>query len=133
MNLLFKKDILKIGGILLILGLAWYGINYVQKVFQKAKQYDAINAENATLRHEKKTLTDSLKLHKEWLSKALYETKNATELYILTKGMSVSFQSVIKQMRDSVIAINKDRAAIDAKLLECQKDLERAKKKRKFL
>lgn len=131
-NLLIKEFGLKICGILLGVSLAWYGINYVQKVFQKAKQYDVINAENATLKAEKKTLTDSLKLHKEWLAKSLIDTRNATELHAITKSMTTSFQSVVSIMRDSVIKINQDRVLLHAKNIELEKEVEKLKKKRRI-
>jgi len=121
--------------ILIVLGIAGVGFGgiTIKDVFEKLKERRQVIKENKVLKAEVKTFNDSLKLHKEWLAKALIDTKNASELYAVTKGMTASFQGVIAVMRDSVIKINKDRAAIDAKLLECQKNLERAQKKRKFL
>jgi H+/gluconate symporter-like permease len=123
------KNWLYITGIVGVLALGWF----VKSLFDKAKERDAFEKENKSLKKEKKTLADSLSLQKEWLAKALIDTKNATELYILTKGMTASFQGVIKVMRDSVIVINRDRATLEVKVLELEKDLERARKKRKFL
>ena len=122
---------------LIIAGIGVVGIVaatiWVQRSLKKIKERDAFEKQNKALTHENKVLTDSLLLHKEWLAKSLIDTRNATELYTLTKGMTASFQGVIKVMRDSVIVINKDRARLEAEVLELQKDLERAKKKRKFL
>ncbi len=106
------------------------GTIWVQSTFRKLKEYKALTQENKALKTEAKILKDSLLLHKEWLAKSLIDTRNATELYALTKGMTTSFQSVIAVMRDSVIKINKDRVKLDAKVLELQKDLERVKKRR---
>ncbi|RYU93586.1 hypothetical protein [Emticicia agri] len=106
---------------------------WVQTTFSKLKERKILVQENKLLKAERKTLQDSLQLHKTWLAKSLIDTKNATELYALTQGMATSFQSVIVVMRDSVIQINKDRATLEAKVLELRKDLERARKKRKFL
>jgi hypothetical protein len=106
---------------------------WVQNTFRKIKERNQFEQQNKALKLEKKALIDSLQLHKEYLAKALIDTKNATELYTLTKGMTASFQGVIKIMRDSVISINHDRAKLEARVLELEKDLVRAKKKRKFL
>lgn len=109
------------------------GTVWVQSTFRKLKEYKALTQENKALKTEAKILKDSLLLHKEWLAKSLIDTRNATELYALTKGMTTSFQSVIAVMRDSVIRINKDRAKLEGQVLELEKDLERARKKRRFL
>jgi hypothetical protein len=105
---------------------------WVQHTFKKLKERDQFEKQNKTLQHTNKVLTDSLQLHKEWLAKSLIDTQNATELYTLTKGMTASFQGVIKVMRDSVIRINNDRANLEARVLELEKDLASARKKRKF-
>jgi cell division protein FtsB len=109
------------------------GTVWIQSTFNKLKEYKALTQENKALKTEAKTLKDSLQLHKEWLAKSLIDTRNATELYTLTKGMTTSFQSVIAVMRDSVIKINKDRVQLERRVLELQKDLEQARKKRRFL
>ncbi|RFS16990.1 hypothetical protein [Emticicia sp. C21] len=106
---------------------------WLQHAFKKLKERDQFEKQNKALQQTNKVLVDSLQLHKEWLAKALIDTKNATELYTLTKGMTASFQSVIKVMRDSVISINHDRATLEARVLELEKDLVSARKKRKFL
>ena len=85
---------------------------WLQHAFRKIKERDQFEKQNKALQQSNKVLVDSLLLHKEWLAKALIDTRNATELYILTKGMTTSFQSVIKVMRDSVISINQDRASL---------------------
>jgi len=105
---------------------------WVQHTFKKIKERDQFEKQNKTLQQANKTLTDSLQLHKEWLAKSLIDTRNATELYTLTKGMTASFQGVIKVMRDSVISINKDRTTLEVRILELEKDLASARKKRKF-
>lgn len=109
------------------------GTIWIQNTFRKLKEYKALTQENKTLKADRKVLFDSLQLHKEWLAKSLIDTRNANELYTLTKGMTASFQSVIAVMRDSVIKINHDRVRLETRVLELQKDLENAKKKRKFL
>jgi hypothetical protein len=109
------------------------GTVWIQGTIRKLKEYKALTEQNKVLKNEAKVMKDSLQLHKEWLAKSLIDTRNATELYTLTKGMTTSFQSVIAIMRDSVIKINKDRVKLETKVLELQKDLERVKKKRKTL
>ncbi|MBA4851364.1 hypothetical protein [Emticicia sp. BO119] len=106
---------------------------WVQHAFRRLAESNQFEQQNKVLQATNKILTDSLQLHKTWLAKSLIDTRNATELYALTKGMTASFQSVIKVMRDSVISINQDRATLEAKILELEKDLDRARKKRKFL
>lgn len=118
-------------GLSIVGGIA--GTVWVQSTFRKLKENKALTQENKAMKAEGKILHDSLQLHKEWLAKSLIDTRNATELYALTKGMTTSFQSVIAIMRDSVIKINKDRARLDAKVLELQKDLEKARRKRRVL
>ncbi|MFD2523321.1 hypothetical protein [Emticicia soli] len=123
----------KLISIILAIAASVAGTIWVQSTFRKLKENKALLQENKLLKAEKKTLTDSLKLHKEWLAKSLIDTRNATELHAISKGMTASFQSVVSIMRDSVIKINKDRARLDAKVLELQKELQQARKKRKFL
>ncbi|GAB3517688.1 hypothetical protein [Emticicia fontis] len=106
---------------------------WVQHSLKKIKEGDQFEKQNKALQATNKVLTDSLLLHKEWLAKSLIDTRNATELYTLTRGMTASFQSVIKVMRDSVISINQDRVALEARVLELEKDLTKARKKRKLL
>lgn len=105
---------------------------WAQHTFKKIKERDQFEKQNKILQQANKVLTDSLQLHKEWLAKSLIDTKNANELYTLTKGMTASFQGVIKVMRDSVIRINLDRVTLEARVLELEKDLASARKKRKF-
>lgn len=106
---------------------------WVQHTLRQIRERNQFEQQNKALKATNKALEDSLRLHREYLAKALIDTHNATELYTLTKGMTQSFQGVIKVMRDSVIVINKDRAKLEARILELEKNLERAKKKRKFL
>lgn len=122
---------------LIIAGIGIVGIVaatlWVQHSLRKIKERDQFAQQNKALQQTNKVLADSLLLHKEWLAKSLIDTRNATELYHLTKGMTESFQGVIKVMRDSVISINRDRARLEARALELEKDLANARKKRKFL
>lgn len=108
------------------------GTIWAQGAFRKLKDYKAVTKENKALVADKKALQDSLRIHKEWLAKSLIDTRNATELYSLSKGMTASFQSVIAVMRDSVIKINRDRSKLEARVLELQKDLEKARQKKKL-
>jgi hypothetical protein len=105
---------------------------WVQHAFRKIQERNAFAKENKALQQANKVLADSLRLHKEWLAKSLIDTRNATELYNLTKGMTASFQGVIRVMRDSVIRINHDRATLEARVLELEKDLAGARKKRRL-
>lgn len=108
------------------------GTIWAQGAFRKLKDYKTVTKENKVLTADKKALQDSLRIHKEWLAKSLIDTRNSSELYSLSKGMTASFQSVISIMRDSVIKINRDRAKLETQVLELQKDLEKAKQKRKL-
>lgn len=127
-------------GVVGVLAVGWY----VKALFDKANERDFFAEENKALRIDLKKASDSLnaqvkvfrdstELYKWQLIKTVTEAKNKSEIDAIKVSLIPSIQSVVAVMRDSVIKINKDRAALEGKVLELTKDLERAKKKRKFL
>ena len=106
---------------------------YIKSVFKKAGERDDFAREIKAVQADKKALADTLAIHRELLAKALLDTRNANELYTIVKGTTQDFQGLIRVMRDSVIKINKDRAKLEGQVMELQKELDRAGKKRRFL
>ncbi|MBA4852095.1 hypothetical protein [Emticicia sp. BO119] len=131
---------LSLSGIASIAFFVWF----IVATFKKAAERDVFEVQYKLLKIDKQKQKDSLQYHinafsdsveiyKTRLTKAFIEAKNKSELYSLNNSLIPSVQSIIKVMRDSVIVINKQRAKLEAQVLELEKDLERAKKKRKFL
>lgn len=131
---------LSLSGAVGIAFLVWFII----ATFKKASERDVFEVQNKLLKIDKQkqkdslqyqinVFSDSIELYKTRLTKAFIEAKNKSELYSLNSSLIPSVQSVVKVMRDSVIVINKDRARLEVLILELEKDLERAKKKRRFL